>query len=138
MTRREPAPEIRLRRAYDPPEEADGFRILVDRLWPRGLRRDGAWIDLWLKEVAPSNALRQWFGHDQARWMEFRARYRAELRGSPALESLLALVARHRRVTLLFAATDVAHNNAVVLREICARGGLGQTPATPVVMPPQT
>ena len=76
MTRREPAPEIRLRRAYDPPEEADGFRILVDRLWPRGLRRDGAWIDLWLKEVAPSNALRQWFGHDQARWMEFRARYR--------------------------------------------------------------
>ena len=138
MTGRRSAPEVRIRRAYDPPEEADGFRILVDRLWPRGLRRDGAWIDLWLKEVAPSNALRQWFGHDPTRWAEFRARYRAELRGSLALESLLAEVARHRRVTLLFGARDVAHNNAVVLQEICAQGGRGHTPATPTVMPPQT
>ncbi|APT58188.1 hypothetical protein RGI145_14800 [Roseomonas gilardii] len=138
MTGRRAAPEVRIRRAYDPPEEADGFRILVDRLWPRGLRRDGAWIDLWLKEVAPSNGLRQWFGHDPDRWTEFRTRYRAELRGSSALESLLAEVARHRQVTLLFGARDVAHNNAVVLREICARGGRGQTPAAPAVMPPQT
>ena len=138
MTGRRAAPEVRIRRAYDPPEEADGFRILVDRLWPRGLRRDGAWIDLWLKEVAPSNALRQWFGHDPDRWTEFRTRYRAELRGSSALESLRAEAVRHRRVTLLFGARDVAHNNAVVLREICARDGAGQTPAAPAVMPPQT
>lgn len=110
---------VKVRRAYDPPQAADGFRVLVDRLWPRGLRKEDARVDLWLREAAPSDGLRRWFRHDPARWEEFRRRYREELRSSPALEKLRALARRARRetVTLLFAARDEAHNNAVVLAE---------------------
>lgn len=118
---------MKLRRAYDPPQAADGFRVLVDRLWPRGLRREDARVDLWLREAAPSDGLRRWFGHDPAKWEEFRRRYREELRSSPALEELRVLARRARRetVTLLFAARDEAHNNAVVLAEFLRE--LGRT-----------
>lgn len=110
---------IRIKRAYDAPEEDDGMRILVDRLWPRGLRRDGAGIDLWLKDVAPSTELRRWFGHDPTRWAVFQDRYRAELAGSKALAALLEIVNQGRPVTLLFGAHDAQHNNARALLSIC-------------------
>jgi uncharacterized protein YeaO (DUF488 family) len=109
---------IRIRRVYTPPDPEDGERVLVDRLWPRGLKKGDAVIDLWLKEVAPSAELRRWFGHDAARFDEFRARYAAELRARPvALAKLRALHAA-QDMTLLFAAHDEFHNNASVLRDI--------------------
>jgi uncharacterized protein YeaO (DUF488 family) len=111
-----------IKRVYDPPGPADGRRVLVDRLWPRGLKKQAAQIDLWLKTVAPSTELRRWFGHDPARWPEFRKRYRAELADNPALEELRRL-ARQGRVTLLYAARDPNHNNAVVLRELLLESG---------------
>ncbi len=107
---------IRLKRAYDPPAADDGCRILVDRLWPRGLARDTAQIDLWLKDLAPSHELRRWFGHDPQRWPEFSTRYRDELRDCD-----IAGLARHAAagtVTLVFAARDTDHNNAVVLKQV--------------------
>ena len=114
--------QIRLKRAYDPPASDDGFRVLVDRLWPRGLRKDAARIDAWLNDVAPSTELRRWFGHDPAKWDEFRRRYKAELSRNPTLDELRSLLASHKQVTLLFGARDEAHNNAVVLRDVCAHG----------------
>jgi uncharacterized protein YeaO (DUF488 family) len=108
---------IRIKRIYDPPAADDGRRILVDRLWPRGLTREAAQIDDWLKELAPSDELRRWFGHDPVRWEEFRSRYRAELAGQPLLNELKA-TAGTGTVTLLFAAQDRDHNNAVVLQEL--------------------
>jgi uncharacterized protein YeaO (DUF488 family) len=114
--------EVRVKRAYDPPAADDGVRVLVDRLWPRGLKRDEAVIDLWLKDVAPSADLRRWFGHDPARWAGFQDRYRAELAGNAALDRLLALAKRDKRVTLLYGAKDTEHNNAVVLQAVCKQG----------------
>ena len=113
-------PRVRIKRAYDPPSPDDGCRILVDRLWPRGLSRDTAGVDLWLKELAPSAGLRRWFGHDPARWTTFAARYRGELLDEPAAGALDQLAARAAAgpVTLLFAARDTSRNNAVVLREV--------------------
>jgi uncharacterized protein YeaO (DUF488 family) len=111
---------VGLKRAYDPAAPEDGMRILVDRLWPRGLSRDAAKLDHWLKEVGPSSELRRWFDHDPAKWAEFRKRYKAELARNPALAELRDLVHHNRRVTLIFGARDVEHNNAVVLRDICA------------------
>lgn len=108
--------EVQIKRAYNPPTPDDGVRVLVDRLWPRGLEREGAKIDLWLKNVAPSPDLRRWFGHDPARWPGFQARYRAELTGSAELKELLATVERQERVTLLFGARDMEHNHALVLQ----------------------
>jgi len=113
--------EARVKRAYDPPAPSDGVRVLVDRLWPRGLRRDGAKLDLWLKNVAPSAELRRWFGHAPARWPGFQDGYRAELAGNAALDELLALVKQSKPVTLLFGARDMERNNAVVLRAVCGR-----------------
>ena len=114
---------VRLKRAYDLPALEDGLRVLVDRLWPRGLKRDAAAVDLWLKSVAPSNELRRWFGHDPARWLEFRDRYRAELARNPmATAELRALIEQGKRVTLLFGARDAVRNNAVVLREAVLEG----------------
>ena len=113
--------EIKIKRAYDPPAPADGVRVLVDRLWPRGLKRSEAGVQTWLKEVAPSAELRKWFGHDPARWDEFQQRYRAELTANAALRVLRDLVRDNKRVTLLFAARDGEHNNAVVLRDVCRR-----------------
>jgi uncharacterized protein YeaO (DUF488 family) len=111
---------VRVRRVYDPPEPADGFRVLVDRLWPRGLTKEAARVDLWARELAPSHGLRRWFGHDPSRWEEFRRRYREELQRPEVQEALAELVKRARggNVTLLFGARDERHNNAVVLAEV--------------------
>ncbi|MCQ4190151.1 DUF488 domain-containing protein [Methylocystis suflitae] len=110
---------IALKRVYEPAEPEDGTRVLVDRLWPRGLRKDKADIDLWAKDVAPSTALRRWFGHRPERWQEFEKRYRAELAAPEAQTQVEALRAMTRkgRVTLLYAAHDESMNNAVVLRD---------------------
>jgi uncharacterized protein YeaO (DUF488 family) len=124
MTRRTPIPEriparrVRLKRAYLPAAATDGTRILVDRLWPRGIRKSAAAIDLWIKDVAPSTALRKWFGHDAARWLEFRRRYAAEVRGHRDELAELRALARRKTVTLVFAARDERHNDAVVLRDV--------------------
>lgn len=110
---------ILVKRIHDATAPGDGCRVLVDRLWPRGLTKERAAVDLWLRELAPSTALRQWFGHDPARWDEFRRRYAAELGGAgaaPALAQLHDLRARHPVLTLLYAARDPEHNNAVALR----------------------
>jgi uncharacterized protein YeaO (DUF488 family) len=109
--------QIRLKRAYEGPGSQDGCRVLVDRLWPRGVSKEEAKIDLWLKEIAPSDALRKWFGHDPEKWEEFRKRYFAELdeRGE-SLEELRREVG-DGRVTLVFGARDEEHNNAVALKE---------------------
>jgi uncharacterized protein YeaO (DUF488 family) len=118
MKRTIAATRIRLKRAYEPPARGDGTRILVDRLWPRGIRKEDAAIGHWAKTIAPSGTLRTWFGHDPARWPEFRRRYAAELRGHPDELSELRALARRGPVTLVFAAHDEAHNNAVVLRNV--------------------
>jgi uncharacterized protein YeaO (DUF488 family) len=119
-----PAANVRLKRAYEPPAPSDGARILVDRLWPRGLSKAAAALDQWVREAAPSTALRKWFGHDPARWQEFRRRYAAELRERP--DGLRALRDRARRgtITLVYSAHDEAHNDAVVLRGLL----LGRSP----------
>lgn len=106
---------ILLKRAYESPAQADGFRILVDRLWPRGLSKNSAGIDLWLKDIAPTTALRKWFGHDPSRWTEFQARYREELDDKPDLVERIIEQARSGTITLVFGAKDVEHNDAVVL-----------------------
>ncbi len=108
---------IRLKRAYDAPEPDDGCRVLVDRLWPRGITKEDAHIDLWLKDIAPSNELRKWFNHDPERWGEFRQRYRAEIEQQPeTMEQLMAEI-RKGRITLVYGAKDEQHNNAVALKE---------------------
>jgi uncharacterized protein YeaO (DUF488 family) len=107
---------IRIKRVYLPPESSDGQRVLVDRLWPRGLAKADAQPTLWLKEAGPSTALRQWFGHDPARWAEFRSRYRLELAANPAV-AILRDLATKGDLALLYAAHDEAHNQAVVLAE---------------------
>lgn len=112
---------VKLRRAYEPPTEDDGYRVLVDRLWPRGLSKAKAKIDLWLKEIAPSTELRQWFGHDPEKWTEFKKRYRAELKNNPAWAELQAL-ARQKELTLVYATKDQLHNEAVVLKQLLERG----------------
>ena len=106
-------------RSFEPPATGDGPRVLVDRIWPRGVSKERAAIDRWLKDVAPSARLRGWFGHDSKKWGTFVAQYRAELRTHPqALRTLRELVRHHRTTTLLYAARDVEHNNAVALRRI--------------------
>jgi uncharacterized protein YeaO (DUF488 family) len=112
------ASTLRLKRVYEAPADVDGLRVLVDRVWPRGLSKDKARIDHWLKDVAPSTALRKWFGHDPARWTEFRRRYRAELAKNPGALKALRAVIRGQRATLLYGARDEAHNQAVVLAEL--------------------
>jgi uncharacterized protein YeaO (DUF488 family) len=112
---------IKLKRAYEKAEKADGTRILVDRLWPRGVSRAKIRIKSWEKEIAPSAELREWFGHDPKRWIAFKRKYRAELRKNKAAVSALRARAKGRTVTLVYAARDAAHNNAVVLKEALAR-----------------
>ncbi|WBX85139.1 DUF488 domain-containing protein [Sphingosinicella microcystinivorans] len=108
------ADRLRIKRIYAPPSGDDGQRVLVDRIWPRGVRRDEAALTLWLKEIAPSTALRKWFGHDPARWTEFGKRYRQELDANPAVGELRALIDKGM-VTLLYAASDEKHNHALAL-----------------------
>jgi uncharacterized protein YeaO (DUF488 family) len=107
---------IRLKRAYEKPARDDGIRVLVERLWPRGLTKQEARIDLWLKDAAPSTELRKWFGHDPARWSEFRRRYEAELKRNPGPVGTLREKARGGTVTFVFAARDEEHNGALVLK----------------------
>ncbi len=103
------------KRVYDQPAVTDGFRVLVDRVWPRGITKEDVHLDIWLKDVAPSNELREWFGHDPIKFEEFGKRYRQELMHNPALRQLRQIVAEHRVVTLLFGAHDEQHNQAIVL-----------------------
>jgi uncharacterized protein YeaO (DUF488 family) len=108
---------IRLKRAYEKPSPGDGVRILVDRLWPRGLTKERAALALWLKDVAPSPELRTWFGHDPARWKQFQDRYRKELRQKKDAVKVLREKAKEGTVTLVYAARDEEHNGALVLKE---------------------
>lgn len=115
---------IRLKRAYDKPARGDGFRILVDRLWPRGIKKQDLQLDVWAKTLAPSTELRKWFSHDPQKWSEFRRRYRAELTRSGAGETvsrLLGSAKSAKTITLLYGAKDQEHNEAVVLRDLFER-----------------
>ena len=115
-------PNVGIKRIYDPPHPADGFRVLVDRLWPRGIKKDNAAFDVWIRELAPSTELRKWFHRDPARWDEFRKRYRHELLArAPDVEALRQR-AREQRLTLIYAARDPKVNNAAVLEEIIRTG----------------
>ena len=112
---------IQIRRAYDPPASEDGARLLVDRLWPRGATKDKLQLAGWLKATAQSDSLRRWFDHDPARWEEFQRRYKAELEANPKAWHPIVQAARDGRVTLLFAAKDADHNNAIVLKAFLDR-----------------
>ena len=114
---------LRLKRAYEPVDPADGFRVLVERLWPRGLRKEQAHLDAWLKDVAPSDALRKWFHHDPGRWTEFKQRYADELHSAAARSAMkdLARRATSETVTLVFSSHDEEHNSAVVLKGMIER-----------------
>ena len=111
---------INLKRAYEPPAPEDGFRVLVERLWPRGLKKEALALDLWLKDIAPSPELRRWFGHDPAKWEEFCRRYWAELAGRPAVVKLLREKLAEGRVTLVYGSRDEEHNAAVALKKFLA------------------
>jgi uncharacterized protein YeaO (DUF488 family) len=109
---------VRIKRVYDKPAKDDGWRVLVDRLWPRGMKKEAVKIDLWMKEVAPSDALRKWFAHDPKRWPEFQKKYRTELKQKKELLAKLKdMEKKHGMLTLLFGAKDEEHNQAVVLAE---------------------
>jgi uncharacterized protein YeaO (DUF488 family) len=115
---------IALKRAYDAPARGDGFRVLVDRLWPRGVKKDDLRLGAWAKALAPSTELRKWFAHDPEKWTEFRKRYRTELARSDATQTIGDLVAaakRSKTITLVYGAKDTVHNEAVILRDIFER-----------------
>lgn len=114
--------DVRVKRVYDPPEPADGTRILVDRLWPRGVSRERAAIDDWLRDLAPSTELRRWFSHDPARFDEFRRRYAAELTGRNSALDDLRRTAKKGPLTLVYSARDTEHNDAVVLADVLRDG----------------
>ena len=114
---------LQLKRVYEPPADDDGLRVLVDRLWPRGLKKTNAVVDLWLKEIAPSADLRRWFDHDPKKWSEFRRRYRAELEERGEEFETLRKQGGNGQVTLLYGARDEEHNQAVVLKEFIERSG---------------
>ncbi|MDQ2803424.1 MAG: DUF488 domain-containing protein [Pseudomonadota bacterium] len=118
MSTRVPAGNVRLKRAYEAPLAEDGTRILIDRLWPRGVSKEHAALDQWMKDIAPSTDLRKWFGHDPARWEEFRRRYTEELHQNSELLSQLRALAREGPVTLVYSAHDEVHNDAIVLRDL--------------------
>lgn len=111
---------IKVKRIYEEPKKSDGFRILVDRLWPRGMKKDQAAIDLWLKDIAPSDSLRKWFGHDPKKWPEFQKRYAKELTDKQELVDTIKKEAKRKTVTLLFGTKEVEYNNAVALRNFIA------------------
>lgn len=108
---------LTVKRIYEPAAKEDGFRVLVDRLWPRGVSKEKARVDLWLKEIAPSHELREWFDHDPAKWKEFQIKYKKELKANDEVLSILKKYVHAGKVTLLYAARDEAHNQAVVLKE---------------------
>ena len=111
------AADLALKRIYEPATADDGKRILVDRIWPRGISKQKAALDLWLKDIAPSTGLRKWFGHDPARWSEFRRRYQAELDANPEPLAQLRSLLKSGRVTLLYGAQDTIHNQAQALAD---------------------
>ena len=113
--------ELKTKRVYEQPAKGDGKRILVDRLWPRGLTKEKASIDLWLKDIAPTTELRKWFGHDPDKWKEFKKRYHQELKNNKEQVSILYEQLKKRRVTLLYGAKDEQHNEALVLKEWLSR-----------------
>jgi uncharacterized protein YeaO (DUF488 family) len=120
--------DIRAKRVYDPADRRDGFRVLVDRVWPRGLTKQQLQADLWLRDAAPSTTLRKWFGHDPSRWEGFKSRYFSELDRKPETVATLLDEAAKKRLTLLFSARDAEHNQAAALREYLlsrARKGAG-------------
>lgn len=108
---------IRIKRIYEASSDADGFRVLVDRLWPRGIKKENAGIDLWEKNIAPSAELRKWYGHDPEKFEEFKARYKEELNANPETEEFLKMIEAHDTVTFLFSAKDAEHSNAAVLAD---------------------
>lgn len=112
---------ISIKRVYEQPTDSDGSRILVDRLWPRGLTKKKARVDLWLKEIAPSTELRKWFGHEPEKWREFRGRYETELRHNGYLIEMLTKKAKEGTITLLYGARDENHNEALVLKQVLER-----------------
>jgi uncharacterized protein YeaO (DUF488 family) len=112
---------VRSKRIYESPQTADGYRVLIDRLWPRGVKKESAKIDKWLKEIAPSHELRKWFNHDPARWAVFENKYLLELKNNVAWGELRHLAEQHKVVTLLFAAKDEKHNHAVILTRLLNR-----------------
>jgi uncharacterized protein YeaO (DUF488 family) len=116
---------IELKRAYEPPAPGDGRRVLVDRIWPRGVARDDLRLEAWLKELAPSPGLRKWFGHDPSKWREFKERYARELDQHPEALAQLLEMAKAGRITLVFGAKDTEHNNAVALKEYLERRATG-------------
>ena len=115
--------EIRVKRIYEAPEPTDGYRLLVDRLWPRGISKEAASLDAWMKSVAPSSELRRWFAHEPSRWQEFKRRYAEELDRSPDLVTRILSLAGERPVTLLYSSRDTNHNQAVALAEYLDSAG---------------
>jgi uncharacterized protein YeaO (DUF488 family) len=122
--------KIFVKRVYEPAAKSDGFRLLVDRLWPRGLSKENAHIDLWLREIGPSTALRKWFNHDPARWAEFQRRYYAELKEKATLLATIKKHAKTKPVTLLYSAKDEQHNQAVALRNFLLKRPSTRQPDT--------
>lgn len=114
---------IKIKRVYESFDKNDGFRILIDRLWPRGLTKEKAKIDIWLKDVAPSDSLRKWFGHDPAKWNEFKKRYFQEIKGKAELIKTIKDKMRKGTVTLAYGAKDIEHNNAQALKEYLSSDG---------------
>lgn len=112
---------IKLKRIYEKPEKSDGYRILVDRLWPRGVSKEKAALDLWLKEIAPTGDLRKWFSHDPKKWPEFQKRYIRELRDNHKAVSQLAAMTQKGTITLLYAAKDEEHNEAIIIKDFVNR-----------------
>jgi len=108
---------IKIKRAYEPETKDDGFRVLVDRLWPRGIKKEALHINTWLKEIAPSTALRKWFDHDPEKWESFKEKYIIELKHSPATKNITGLIKMHKIVTLVYSAKDEQHNNAIAIKE---------------------
>lgn len=109
---------IKIKRAYGPAEKADGLRILVDRLYPRGIKKEDLQADVWLKEIAPSTALRKWFNHDAENWQAFKTKYIAELKQSETMEALKKLIKKHKTITLVYGAKDETHNQAIIIKEV--------------------
>jgi len=109
---------IAIKRVYEADAAKDGYRILVDRLWPRGIKKEDAHVDKWLKDIAPSTALRKWFNHEADKWEQFVRKYRSEIKASEALDELRSEIAKHKKITLLYAAKDEDHNNAAALLRI--------------------
>ena len=118
-------PAIHIKRAYEPHAKTDGFRVLVDRLWPRGIKKEDAAVGEWAKDLAPTNELRKWFGHDPTKWPEFRTRYHRELNQPEQRAAIkeLGRLAHTKTLTLLYGASDTEHNQAVVLKELIEREG---------------